>query len=494
MSTQAIRAHKTSSRAQRPWRQGNSYNSSNASLFLQQAKAFELLDYGINASSADGTEILLLVDDTGLTRFTNLAIHQNVESVRTQAFLRTIWDNRLVIAEVDELSKPSIKSALARSEKLARNTSPSRVLPDLRHAARSKLTNARRLVTYNEATAKCGPGERAAFIERACGVFRQSGVNGCGNVRIQRLEMAVGNSAGLRRYAPFSIVGMVVTGFDEDNWSSGYQNWVGRDVEALNPEELARQAAMKCIMGRNPQIIEARPMTAILEPPAVAQLLFHLNFRSLGLFGAQSAVLRENFLYDHLGEQVTSDKISIADDTSTEGLVPMPFDFEGVEKKRIDLVANGIAGGIGNNLVTASVLNQGPTGHAQPPGNAFGPTPQHLVVEPGTSNVADMIASTEYGVLVSRIHGFVNPLSSKQGYLGGTTRDGLFLVQNGRITGPIRNFRWMDRIFSAFETTEAVSQERIVQFTDELWFPTFALVPTIKLGRFQFVDEQRWRE
>lgn len=78
--------------------------------------------------------------------------------------------------------------------------------------------------------------------------------------------------------------------------------------------------------------------------------------------------------------------------------------------------------------------------------------------------------------------------------MAGTTRDGLFLVENGRITGPIRNFRWMDRIFSAFATVEGISRERKVQFTDELWFPTCVVCPTIKLRSFNFTDVQRWSQ
>lgn len=479
----------------RPARMHNGKTGAAPSLPLGKAQALELVDYAITKSPADGTELLILVDNTSLTRFTHLAIHQNVESLRFQAFLRTVWDNRPVIVEADGLSKAALKSALRRSQELAQSTTPTSVLPDFKYAARSRSSrNARGLETYDEATARCGPGERAAIVERACGVFRRFGVDGSGNVRIHRQEIAVGNSAGLRRYAPFSMVGMVVTGLDEENWSSGYQNWIGGNIKTLDPEELARQAATKCLMGRNPQIVEARPMTAILEPPAVAQLMFHLNFRSLGLFGAQSAALNENYLYDHIGEKITSEQISIYDDTRAEGFVPMPFDYEGVEKNRIDFVEDGVARGIVNNLSTARALNQVPTGHAQPPGNPFGPTPQHLVVAPGTGNIAQMIESTEYGVLVSRIHGFVNPLSSKQGYLAGTTRDGLFLIKNGRIAGPIRNFRWMDRIFNALGSTESVSHNRAIQFTDELWFPTFALVPTIKLGQFNFVDVQRWTE
>ena len=112
----------------------------------------------------------------------------------------------------------------------------------------------------------------------------------------------MGNSSGVFRYAPFSIIALVVAALDEERWSSGYQNWIGRDVDRVDPEELAVHAASKCLMGRNPKTVEARPMTAILEPSAVAQLLFHLNFRSLGVFGANSAAVLENIVFEHIGD------------------------------------------------------------------------------------------------------------------------------------------------------------------------------------------------
>jgi len=463
------------------------------SLPFGQEQALEAIEFGLKESSADVTEILIMAERTDLTRFANLAIHQNVSEISYQAFFRTIWCNRVVVIESNDLSRSAIKETLHRSQELAGAVSPSAIVPDFAHTVRGKQPALQdEMVTFNPATAACGLESRAEIVNRICGVFRTHGVNGSGNIRVQQLEMAVGNSAGLRRYTPFSIIGLIVTATDETNWSSGYNNWIGRDIEASDPEGLATVAAMKCLMGRKPKVVEAKPMTAILEPLAVAQLLFHLNYRSLGLFGAKSAGLRENFIFDHIGKTITSPMISIHDDATTEGLVPMPFDFEGVEKKCLELVTKGVAKGIAHNLTTAIAFKQSPTGHALPPTSEFGPTPLHLVMDAGDSSVSDMIESTEYGVLVSRIHGFVNPLSSKQGYLAGTTRDGLFLVENGRISGPIRNLRWMDRIFSAFDTVEAISRARKVHFTDELWFPTMALVPTIKLGKFNFVDVQRW--
>ena len=474
---------------------------SDSSSMLGEERVSETLEFAIKESAADMTEALVLAESTNLTRFSNLAIHQNVTETSYQVFLRTLWGDRLVVVKSDDISKEAIRSSLLRSRELASTVSASKVLPDFDYTVRTNAeAQTTDLTTFNPATASCGPDARGQIVGQICNLFRQSGVNGAGNVRVRLLELGVGNSLGLRRYAPFSILALVVVAVDEENKSSGYQNWAGRDIDSMDAEGLAHWAAMKCLMGRSPALIEPEPMTAILEPPAVAQLLFHLNFRSLGVFGAQSASNSDNIVFDRLGKKITSPDISIYDDSGVEGLVPMPFDFEGVPRERLDLVIDGIAKGIAHDLTSSVVFGQSPTGHAQTPGEnpetgaEFGPTPQHLVMDGGRTSVSELIESTERGVLVSRIHGFVSPLSGEQGYLAGTTRDGLFLIENGRITSPIHNFRWMEHIFSAFETIDGISRERKVQFTDELWFPTFALVPTIKLRKFNFVDAQRWSE
>lgn len=465
------------------------------SLPLGEERALEVIEFGLKESSADATEILILTDYTALTRFTHLAIHQNVTETNCRVFFRTVWNNRLVLVESNDLSKAGMRNTLKRSQELAGTVTPSSTLPDWNYTVESSKQQSRnQVVTFNPTTASCDAESRARIVDRICGVFRQGGVSGVGNVRVRLLEIAVGNSVGLRRYAPFSIIALVVAATDEANQSSGYQNWIGRDIESMDAEGLARNVTMKCLMGRKPKEIEARPMTAILEPQAIAQLFFHSSFRSLGLFGARSASRGQNLIFDHLGQKITSTDISIYDDMAAEGFVPMPFDYEGVEKKRFELITNGVSRGIGHDLMSAAALGQAPTGHAQPPGDRYGPTPQHMVMEAGSSSVSDMIESTEYGVLVSRIHGFVNPMSGKEGCLSGTTRNGLFLIENGQIAGPICNFRWMDRIFSAFQTVEAISKERQVVFTDEMWFPAQVLVPTIKLGKFNFVDVQAWNE
>lgn len=468
------------------------------SLPLGEQRTLETIEFALKESKADATEVVIQAENTSLTRFTGLSIHQNLTENTSQILLRTIWDGKVVSVASNDLSKEATRNALLRSEMLATETTSSITPPDFDYAARSSEEHD--MNTFSQSTASCGPKDRAQIVNQACEVFRKCGVNGAGNVRIHLSELAVGNSFGLRRYAPFSIIALVVVALDENSNSSGYQNWVGRDIESMDTRRMAHEVAIKCLMGRNPIVIEAQPMTAILEPPAVAQLLFHMNFRSLGVFGAKSARNSDSIIFENLGKRITSPEISIYDDLTTDGFVPMPFDYEGINKKRLDLVRNGVAKGIAHDLVSSVEFGTKPTGHAQTPGinpetgTEFGPSPQHLVMEAGKSSVSELIESTEYGVLVSRIHGFVSPLSGKEGYMAGTTRDGLFMIKDGKIVGPIRNFRWMEHIFSAFETVEGISRDRKVQFTDELWFPTMALVPTLKLGKFNFVDVQRWSD
>ena len=253
---------------------------------LGEDQALEAIEFGLQVSPADATEVLVLAENTDLTRFANLAIHQNVAETQYQIYFRTVWDGRLVVVKGNDLSEEATKKALLRSEELAATVSPSAALPDFAHPVQSAATDGRQdVVTFNPATANCGAEERAHIVDRVCNVFRSCGVSGAGNVRVRRLEMAVGNSAGLRRYAPFSIIALVAVALDAANNASGYNTWIGRDIEAMDAESSAMHAAVKCLMGRRPKLIEARPMTAILEPPAVRAAVLPLEFQEPGRLG-----------------------------------------------------------------------------------------------------------------------------------------------------------------------------------------------------------------
>lgn len=474
--------------------------SASGRLLEQADMACEAAARAVAMSPADATFVTVFCEQTSLTRMAGLQVHQHVAEVTRRIYLRSVWDGREVHIHGDDLTEAGIEGLL----RISREASASG-----RRATLEDLASHDRPAEREDAGGAAEPGEgslatdgiaglsdrdRTLMLLRMRDVFRRSGTDGAGNVKQQLATLAYGDSSGARRVASFPNLSMVAVGLDAASNSSGYQCWAGSDLRDLDIAGLASKAAVRCLLGRRPAHFEPTDLPVILEPAAVAQLLFHLNFRSLGLFGAGSAIRKQNIVYDHIDQSLTSALVTLTDDTYAPGMIRVPFDFEGRDRRRLPIIEAGVARGVAHDVSTARALGSRTTGHALPKGAGTGPAPQHLVMAGGSSSAAEIIASTERGILVSRLHGFVSPLSGKQGFLSGTTRDGVFLVERGKITTPIRNLRWRDRIFEAFGRIDAISSEREMHFTDELPFPTQTLVPTVRLSRFNFVDSQRWTE
>lgn len=472
-----------------------------AALAEQADIASEAVARAVAVSPADMTTATVFSEQTSLTRMAGLRVHQHVTEITRRIYVRAVWDGREAHVHGDDLSESGIERLLLRSREAAAQGRKATLPGELAtsSAARqmsvaSSTSGSARDAEAASAIADLTDRDRTLMLLQMRDVFRRSGTDGAGNVKQQLATLAYGDSTGARRIASFPNLSVISVALDAVANASGYQCWAGGDLQLLDIEELAGKAAIRCLLGRHPKLTEPESVPVILEPAAVAQLLFHLNFRSLGLFGARSAIRKQNIVYDHIGQQLTSKHVTLVDDTHATGMIRVPFDFEGLDRVRLPLIEAGVVQGIAHDLSTARTLGASSTGHALPKAAGTGPTPQHLVMAAGDTSAADIIASTERGLLVSRLHGFVSPLSGKQGFLSGTTRDGVFLVERGKITTPIRNLRWRDRIFEAFSRIDAVSTEREMHFTDELPFPTQTLVPTVRLSGFNFVDAQRWAE
>jgi PmbA protein len=211
-----------------------------------------------------------------------------------------------------------------------------------------------------------------------------------------------------------------------------------------------------------------------------------LGLFGFGAFGATAAEQGRSFVAEHMGEIVAAPAFSLWDDALDPAGLPMPFDAEGVPKQRVDLIKSGRAAGVCFNLATAKRAGRSSTGHALPAPNPQGPLPYSLVMAAGEASRQDLIGGIRRGLLISRCHGFIAPLNSRNGTLSGTTRDGTFLVEGGEIVAPVKNFRWTVSAVDTFKTLEAASSERSLEFNDLFgFFPTTSLLPSVRLGRFR---------
>jgi predicted Zn-dependent protease len=234
----------------------------------------------------------------------------------------------------------------------------------------------------------------------------------------------------------------------------------------------------KALKSRHPRELPPGRYPVILEEYAVADIVDMLA--RLG-FGALSVQEGRSFMVDRFGERIMSDAISIWDDGLDPTGLPMPFDFEGVPRQRVDLIKGGVAEAVVYDSYTAGKEGGASTGHALPSPNTFGPIPAHTFMAPGEASKEELLASMERGLWVTRFH-YTRPVHPKLVIITGMTRDGTFLVEKGEIAYPIKNLRFTQSYLEALSNVEAVSRETKLQ---QNWFGG-TRVPALKVTEFEF--------
>jgi predicted Zn-dependent protease len=154
-----------------------------------------------------------------------------------------------------------------------------------------------------------------------------------------------------------------------------------------------------------------------------------------------------------------------------------PFDYEGVAKGKTLLIEKGVARTPAYDTRTAARAGTTSTGHALPEPNTFGPYPLNLVMYGGDASLAEMIASTNRGLFVSRLH-YTNPVDPKRTVITGMTRFGTFLIEDGAVTRAVRSMRFTDSVLGGLSRVEAVGNE-LRRVGD-------ALAPALKLSSWRF--------
>jgi predicted Zn-dependent protease len=201
-------------------------------------------------------------------------------------------------------------------------------------------------------------------------------------------------------------------------------------------------------------------------------------------FGAVAYQEERSFMVGKIGQQIVGPSISIWDDGLDPRGMPMPFDFEGVPKQRVEFIEKGAARGVVYDSYRAGKEEgKTSTGHALPAPNASGPLPLNTFFAPGEGSMEEMIASTKRGIYVTRFW-YTRPVEPTKVVVTGTTRDGTFLVENGEIAYPVRNLRFTQGYLEALNQVEMVGSEtRLLSGLSDIGRDS---VPALKLGKFRF--------
>ena len=438
---------------------------------LGRNKMHETAKRVLSLSTADQTEVIIMSEDSGLTRFANSYIHQNVAERDVGLRVRTVVGKKIGVASINDLSQEALERVVERAVTIA-SLQPEN--PDFTSLP-SPLPIAE-VKAFDEATAAFSPEARAKAVGVICRQAVDNGLIASGAFTTGAGELVVANSLGVFAYHATTSADINTVVMSDD--SSGYAAATAWKAGEINTEVIGREAVEKALRSRNPRGLQPGRYPVVLEEYAVAD--FMSMFSYLG-FGALSVQEGRSFMIDNFGKRIMSDAISIWDDGLDPTGLPMPFDFEGVPRQRVDLIKKGVAEAVVYDSYTAGKEGKASTGHGLPSPNTFGPIPGHTFMAPGEASKEEMLASMERGIWVTRFH-YTRHVHPKLVIITGMTRDGTFLVEKGEIAYPIKNLRFTQSYLEALANVELVSRETRLQ---QNWFGG-TRTPALKLAEFEF--------
>lgn len=446
---------------------------------LGELKIQERIQYTLSLSKADQTEVVFIGEAEQLTRFANSHIHQNVAKEDIDLRVRVVVGKKIGIASTNDLGDVALQRAVESAMMAASFQQDN---PDF--ISLPEPQTVQQVEGFIAETAACTPEKRAQAVRSICLPSREQGLNASGAFATRTFEYAVGNSLGLLVYYTTTLADLRTVVMSDSG--SGYAAASSLDVDEIDAESLGREARDKALRSSNPADMPPGEYTVILEEYAVSLLIAYLAYMG---FGAQALQEGRSFMVGKLGERVTGEKISIWDDGLDPRNLPMPFDFEGVLKQRVDFITKGVASGVVYDTYTAGRQEgKESTGHALPAPNNIGPFPWNIAMESGNATKEEMLASTKRGLWVSRLH-YVRPVRPQKAIITGMTRDGTFLIEDGEIVGPVKNMRFTQSILEALSDVEMLCQD--TKLGREGFMENFiggVRVPAVKIGRFTFTS------
>lgn len=462
---------------------------------LTQDQAADIFNRIRKFSTADETEVFIAGGRFALTRFANNTIHQNVEDKNHTVSVRTVFAGRTARASTNKFDDDSLRRVVESSEALAKVQHPDPDLlpmPDANEGASNLKGSVGTIevpARHFAQTAAITPQIRAEGVKKIVGVAEKHKLTTAGIFSSSESVEGIFNSRGLSKWHTQTLAEVSVTMLAAD--SSGWRKANSPDATNLDPLALADAAAQKALDSAHPKEILAGKYTVILEPAAVLDIVGFMFWDYSGM-----AILdQRSFLSGRIGSQLFGENITIWDDVTHPLQSGSSFDGEGMRRLRVPLVENGIVKRVVYARATAARMQRSeykdkvgsiePTGHGFLIPNEMGEMPLNIVftAPQNPQTLAEMIASTERGVLVTRLW-YIREVDSYEKIVTGMTRDGTFLIEDGRVRGGIRNFRLNESLIHMLSNVEAMSVP--LRSCGEESFDM--VVPAMKIRDFNFTE------
>ena len=422
------------------------------------------------------TEVQLEETIYALTRFANNAIHQNVAEHGVTISIRTVVDGRTARATTNRLDEDSLRAAVQASLQLAHSQPKIPGLLPMPGKQRYRKVN-----RFSNETAASTPEDRARAVKKSCDLAIRNGQVAAGIFSTGQSQHALANSRGLfashrQTEGEFSIT-------MQDEPAASWAKANSGNVRNFDPQKLAARASEKAQMAKDAQELAPGKYTVILEPAAVLDLVGFLFYD----FAATAVADQRSCLLKRMNKPLFGKNISITDDAYHPEQLGAPFDGEGIPRQRVNLVEDGVPRNLVYSRASAKKAKTKTTGHGFALPNEYGEASMNLVFSGGDSSLEKMIASTDRGLLVTRVW-YIREVDPYEKIMTGMTRDGLYLVEKGKITSAVRNFRFNQSLIELLQNVEAMSPAS--RATAEEAFEM--VVPAMKVKNFHLTEPTKF--
>jgi len=440
--------------------------------FISREEAEAIARRALSFSTADDARVFLQSGTRGNTRFARNQVSTGGDAYDATLGVTSAFGKKVASATTNRFDDASLRAVVQTSERLAR------LVPEdpeyLGELGPQQYPESR---AFFQSTADLTPEQRATAVRAITEPAERQGLVSTGFLDIVVGSLAVATKKGLFAYRTGTTVNLTTTVRTPDGTGSGWAGTGQNDWAKLNPGELAERAIRKAQLSRNPKAVEPGKWTVVLEPTAVANLVQLM----VGSMDARQADEGRSFFSkpgggNKLGEKFLDQRVDISSDPGNPEAPAAAFNAQGLPNRRMVWVENGTLANLAYSRYWAQRQGKQPTGFAD-----------GFSMAGGNSSVEEMIRSTERGLLVTRLW-YIRSVDPRTILFTGLTRDGTFLIENGRITSAVKNLRWNESPIFMLNNVEMLGPAVRVSASESGEAGSAVVVPAVKARDFTFTS------
>ena len=422
------------------------------------------------AKGADQAQVTVNIGDASYARFARNYVIQNLDALQTQITLTYYAGKRSGSISTDDASDASIARIVARAREIAQRVPPDGGFVSLPKPARVAAA----MHGFDAATAAATPAERVAKLQPLFARMQAAKLSSSGFLTTQINTVAIANSLGLRAAFTGTTCGLQLKAIARA--TSGYAEFYSPQLGLLDAQAVAERAAIKATLFDEPGEIAPGTYTVLLEPSAFAAALKALT---QGMGGFDVLDEKDSWMVGRIGKRVFSPNFTLRDDWSHPLFANPPFNQnDGTPTEKLTLIDRGVVERYVADTYTANKFHVPNTGHPNFPVNN--------IVDPGRTSRAQLLASIERGVLVTRTW-YERVIDPRTAAITGITRDGVYLIENGKLTRTLKNFRYNVAMVDALADVELSGTQVLSEPDSDTLVST--VVPDAKIARYRVSAE-----